>query len=54
MTYRYLGRSGLKVSRLALGTMMFGGPTDEATSHEIIARAKSQGINFIDLSLIHI
>ena len=31
MSYRYLGRSGLKVSRLALGTMMFGGPTDEPT-----------------------
>ena len=41
MSYRYLGRSGLKVSRLALGTMMFGGPTDEPTSHEIIARAKA-------------
>ena len=42
MSYRYLGRSGLKVSRLALGTMMFGGPTDEPTSHEIIARAKAR------------
>jgi aryl-alcohol dehydrogenase-like predicted oxidoreductase len=53
MTYRYLGRSGLKVSRLALGTMMFGGPTDEKTSHEIIARAKSQGINFIDTADVY-
>ena len=49
MTYRYLGRSGLKVSRLALGTMMFGGPTDEATSHEIIARAKS--VSYTHLTL---
>jgi len=46
--YRYLGRSGLKVSPLNLGAMMFGGPTDEATSQRIIRKAKSQGINFID------
>ena len=31
MDYRTLGRSGLKVSKLCLGTMMFGGPTDEPT-----------------------
>ena len=53
MSYRYLGRSGLKVSRLALGTMMFGGPTDEPTSHEIIARAKARGVNFIDTADVH-
>ena len=53
MSYRYLGRSGLKVSRLSLGTMMFGGPTDEATSHEIIARAKAQGINFLDTADVY-
>ena len=39
MEYRYLGRSALKVSPLTLGSMMFGGPTDEATSHRIIAKA---------------
>ncbi len=48
MTYRSLGRSGLKVSPLCLGTMMFGGATDEATSVRIIDRARGQGINFID------
>ena len=32
MQYRNLGRSGLKISPICLGTMMFGGPTDEATS----------------------
>lgn len=53
MSYRYLGRSGLKVSRLALGTMMFGGPTDEATAHGIIERARSQGINFIDTADVY-
>ncbi len=48
MDYRYLGRSALKVSPITLGTMMFGGPTDEATSHRIIDKARDQGINFID------
>jgi aryl-alcohol dehydrogenase-like predicted oxidoreductase len=48
MNYRSLGRSGLKVSPLCLGTMMFGGPTDEPTSGRIIAHARKAGINFID------
>ena len=48
MEYRGLGRSGLKVSPLCLGTMMFGGATDDATAHRIVARAKHQGVNFID------
>jgi aryl-alcohol dehydrogenase-like predicted oxidoreductase len=51
--YRYLGRSGLKVSPLTLGTMMFGGQTDEATSHRIIDKAREQGINFIDTADIY-
>lgn len=48
MEYRKLGRSGLKVSPLCLGSMMFGDATNEADSHAIIARAKEQGVNFID------
>jgi aryl-alcohol dehydrogenase (NADP+) len=48
MDYRKLGRSGLKVSRLCLGTMMFGGPTDEPTAKRIIAKARDAGVNFID------
>ncbi|MGJ4931863.1 aldo/keto reductase [Bradyrhizobium sp. HKCCYLS2038] len=48
MQYRQLGRSGLKVSPICLGTMMFGGPTDEPTSGRIIAKARDAGINFID------
>ena len=48
MQYRQLGRSGLKVSPICLGTMMFGGPTDEATSKRIIDKARGVGINFID------
>lgn len=48
MEYRNLGRSGLRVSPLCLGAMMFGGATDEPTSRRIIARAAEQGVNFID------
>ncbi len=48
MHYRQLGHSGLKISPICLGTMMFGGPTDEATSSRIIAKAREAGINFID------
>jgi aryl-alcohol dehydrogenase-like predicted oxidoreductase len=48
MQYRNLGRSGLKVSPLCLGTMMFGGATDAATAGRIIASARAQGVNFID------
>src|ERR1700751_3029430 len=48
MPYRQLGRSGLKISPICLGTMMVGGPTDEATSSRIAAKAREAGINFID------
>lgn len=51
--YRYLGRSGIKVSPLTLGTMMFGGQTDEPTAHRIIDRAREQGINFIDTADVY-
>jgi len=48
MEYRVLGRSGLKVSRLCLGAMMFGGATDAPTSERLIARAADAGCNFLD------
>ena len=48
MEYVNLGRYGMKVSRLSLGAMMFGGATDEAESTRIIHRAIDDGINFID------
>ena len=48
MQHRNLGRSGLRVSPICLGTMMFGGQTDEATSKRIVDRARDAGINFID------
>jgi aryl-alcohol dehydrogenase (NADP+) len=53
MEYRTLGRSGLKVSPLCLGTMMFGGPTDEGTARRIIDRAADQGVNFIDTADVY-
>src|SRR4029450_9354936 len=48
MEYRHLGRSGLKVSRLCLGTMNFGPQTSEADSHRIMDRALEHGLNFFD------
>lgn len=48
MEYCRLGSTGLKVSRLCLGTMNFGWPTDEATSHRIMDTAVANGITFFD------
>ena len=51
MKYRYLGRSGLLVSRLCLGTMTFGNAQwgcDQATSSAIVKRFVEGGGNFID------
>lgn len=48
MQYAELGRTGLRVSRLCLGTMNFGPRTDEAESHAIMDRALELGINFFD------
>jgi NDP-hexose C3-ketoreductase / dTDP-4-oxo-2-deoxy-alpha-D-pentos-2-ene 2,3-reductase len=48
MEYTQLGRSGLSVSRLVLGTMNFGPDTSEEDSHAIMDRAHEHGINFFD------
>ena len=53
MDYRNLGRSGLKVSPICLGTMMFGGPTDEATAERIVGSAREAGVNFIDTADVY-
>jgi len=53
MEYKNLGRSGLKVSPICLGAMMFGDQTDEATSQAIIARACADGVNFIDTADVY-
>lgn len=53
MEYTQLGRTGLKVSRLVLGTMNFGPLTDEADSHTIMDTALGAGINFFDTANVY-
>jgi len=53
MNYRRLGRSGLKVSELCLGTMQFGWTADEAAAHQILDRAFDAGLNFIDTADVY-
>jgi aryl-alcohol dehydrogenase-like predicted oxidoreductase len=48
MDFTYLGRTGLQVSRLCLGTMNFGPRTSEEDSHAIMDIAHDMGINFFD------
>lgn len=48
MQHQRLGGTGLAVSRVALGTMTFGGQADEATSHAILDRAIDAGITLLD------
>ncbi|WP_158867651.1 aldo/keto reductase [Leifsonia sp. AG29] len=53
MEYTYLGRSGLKVSRLVLGTMNFGPETEESDSHAIMDAAHDAGINYFDTANVY-
>lgn len=53
MQYTHLGRSGLKVSRLCLGTMNFGPQTEEADSRAIMDSALDSGINFFDTANVY-
>jgi aryl-alcohol dehydrogenase-like predicted oxidoreductase len=53
MKYTQLGRTGLKVSRLVLGTMNFGTQTDEADSHTIMDAALDAGLNFFDTANVY-
>lgn len=53
MKYTQLGRTGLKVSRLVLGTMNFGPQTDEADSHAIMDAALDAGINYFDTANVY-
>ncbi len=53
MDTRKLGRSGLHVSPLCLGTMMFGAATDEKDSASIIAAARDSGCNFVDTADVY-
>jgi len=53
MEFTTLGRTGLKVSRLCLGTMNFGPETDEKTSHQIMDAALDMDINFFDTANVY-
>src|SRR6476620_7099527 len=53
MDYRLLGRTGLRVSPLCLGTMNFGPETDEPISHEIMDAALEAGVNFFDTANVY-
>jgi aryl-alcohol dehydrogenase-like predicted oxidoreductase len=53
MEYTQLGRTGLKVSRLVLGTMNFGPQTGETDSHAIMDAALDAGINFFDTANVY-
>src|ERR1700733_7611652 len=53
MPYKHLGRTGLKVSRLCLGTMNFGPQTTEADSFAIMDKALEVGINFFDTANVY-
>ncbi len=53
MNFTHLGRTGLRVSRLCLGTMNFGPETDEPTSFAIMDKAHELGINFFDSANVY-
>lgn len=53
MEYTQLGRTGLKVSRLCLGTMNFGPETAEADAYRIMDHALENGINFFDTANVY-
>lgn len=53
MQYSHLGRSGVRVSRLCLGTMNFGPLTSEADSFAIMDQALEEGINFFDTANVY-
>ncbi len=54
MEYRYLGRTGIRVSPLCLGCMTFGGKTTPDDSADMIDRALEAGINFIDTANVYV
>jgi aryl-alcohol dehydrogenase-like predicted oxidoreductase len=53
MEYRSLGRTGMQVSALSLGTMLFGGETDEEGAAALVERAVDAGVNSIDTANIY-
>jgi len=53
MKQRRLGRTGLTVSEIGMGTMTFGSMADEATSHAILDRAFDAGVDLLDIAEIY-
>ncbi len=53
MEQRSLGRTGVSVSEICLGTMMFGNQADEAESRKMVDRALESGVNFIDTANVY-
>ena len=53
MKQRRLGRTGLVVSEICLGTMTFGNQADERTSHAILDRAYDAGVDFLDIAEVY-
>ena len=53
MNYRSLGRTGLNVSPICIGTMNFGTPVDEAGATELVSHALDNGINFFDTANVY-
>ena len=53
MQYRFLGRTGLRVSSLVLGTMSFGAEADEATAGAMFRRAREAGVNVFDCADVY-
>jgi aryl-alcohol dehydrogenase-like predicted oxidoreductase len=53
MNYRKLGRTGLKVSPLCMGTMQFGWSVNEADTQRVLSAALEAGINFIDTADVY-
>jgi 1-deoxyxylulose-5-phosphate synthase len=53
MQHVRFGRTGLRVSRLCLGTMTFGGQCDETRSHAILDAAAEGGIDFLDTADVY-
>ena len=53
MEYRYVGKSGLRVSVIALGTMTFGSTTDKKEAFRIMDKAYEKGVNFFDTAELY-
>ncbi len=53
MEYRNLGKTGLKVAPVCMGSMQFGWTADEPTAQQVLSKANDEGINFIDTADVY-